>query len=155
MYVVWLGSDLLRGYHDPQEKTLDVLSSRGASEGSAAELGGEVAISFDDEGVFCHLGVDLSAGNGVIEYQQWFFNDDGDDAMVVELSNDDGATWTVVSTVTYTGDQSVWHGVKIIVGNHLTPTSQMRIRLSVADNPNNSITEAAIDDFRVTLLSCD
>lgn len=98
---------------------------------------------------------DLSAGNGVIEYQQWFFNDDGDDAMVVELSNDNGASWTVVATITYTGDQNAWHDMKIIVGNHLTPTSQMRLRLSVADEPNNSITEAAIDDFRVTLLSCD
>ena len=112
----------------------------------------------DVDGGFTRLispAFDLSAGNGVIEYKQWFYNDDGDDAMIVELSNDDGASWTVVSTVTFTGEQNAWNDVKIIVGNFLTPTSQMRLRLSVADEPNNSITEAGIDDFRVTLLICN
>ncbi|MCH7904279.1 MAG: hypothetical protein IH944_06885 [Armatimonadetes bacterium] len=98
---------------------------------------------------------DLSGGNGVIEYKRWFFNDDGDDSLVVEISNNGGATWTLVRTVMYGGSQNAWLDAEIIVGNYVTPSSTVQVRFSTADNPNNSITEAAIDAFRVLAVRCE
>ncbi|HXH62480.1 MAG TPA: hypothetical protein VNI20_14130, partial [Fimbriimonadaceae bacterium] len=89
---------------------------------------------------------------GVIDFQRWFYNDDGDDTMTIELSNDGGATWTLIDTVFFDGSQNTWLPETIYVGNYLTPTNNMRVRISTSDNPNNSVTEAAIDAFRVRWL---
>ena len=95
---------------------------------------------------------DLSGGNGVIDLQRWFYNDDGDDSMTIELSNNGGATWTLVKTVVFTGSENAWATVQILAGNVMSLTNNMRVRVSTSDNPNNSITEAAIDAFRVRRL---
>lgn len=95
---------------------------------------------------------DLSGGNGVIDFQRWFYNDDGDDSMIVELSNNGGTSWTVVNTALFTGDENSWKTVRILVGNIMPRTNNMRVRVRTSDNPNDSITEAAIDAFRVRKL---
>jgi hypothetical protein len=95
---------------------------------------------------------DLSGGNGVIDLQRWFYNDDGDDSMTIELSNNGGASWTLVKTFMYTGSENSWAPTSILVGNFMPRTNNMRIRVSATDNPNNSITEAAIDAVRVRKL---
>lgn len=95
---------------------------------------------------------DLSGGNGIIDWQQWFFNDDGDDMLTVQISNNGGSTWTTVSSTTFTGVENSWNPGKILVGNYVVPTNNMRVRFSTSDNPNNSVTEAAIDAFRVRRL---
>ena len=95
--------------------------------------------------------INLSQANGIIQFQRWFFNDDGDDSMTVEISNDNGATWVPVSGVTYTGAGSTnkWVAQSFIVSKYVTPTATVRVRFSTSDNPNNSVTEAAIDAFVV------
>ncbi len=95
---------------------------------------------------------DLSGANGMIDLSRWFFNDDGDDSMTIELSNNGGASWTLVNSFVFTGDENAWATTKILVGNIMPRTNSMRIRVSTSDNPNNSITEAAIDAFRVRKL---
>ena len=95
---------------------------------------------------------DLSGGNGVIDFQFWFFNDDGDDPLVIEISNNGGATWTTVRTVMFTGTQNAWTKGTILVGNVIAPTNNMRVRFSTSDVPNDSVTEAAVDAFRVRRL---
>jgi hypothetical protein len=95
---------------------------------------------------------DLSGGNGVIDMQRWFYNDDGDDSMTIELSNNGGASWTIVKTFMFTGIENSWAQTSIIVGNVMPRTNNMRIRVSTSDNPNNSITEAGIDAVRVRKL---
>jgi hypothetical protein len=78
-----------------------------------------------------------------IEYARWFTNDDEDeDRLDVEISNDGGASWTLIESVP---DTEGWVQRKIYISQYLTPTSQVRVRFSAVDNPNNSITEAAID----------
>lgn len=85
----------------------------------------------------------LGSSDAIIEYKRWFFNDDGDDAMVVEVSNNNGATWTTVETVV--GFQPTWVQRSFRLKQFVTPSNQIRLRFTVSDNPNNSITEAAID----------
>jgi hypothetical protein len=93
---------------------------------------------------------DLSVGNGEISYAYWMFNDDGDDSLVVQLSNNNGSTWTTART--YLGGAGNWVTDDVDVGSFVTPTATVRIRFQVSDNPNDSITEAAIDDVCVQTL---
>lgn len=94
---------------------------------------------------------DLAGSTGIVEFQRWFFNDDGDDSMTFEISNNNGSTWVPVSGIMYTGANSTnrWVTQSFVVSKYVIPTSQMRVRVSTSDNPNNSITEAAIDAFKV------
>jgi hypothetical protein len=95
---------------------------------------------------------DLSGSNGVVDLSRWFYNDDGDDSMTIELSNNGGTSWTLVKSYMYTGSENSWATAYILVGNIMPRTNNMRVRVSTSDNPNNSITEAAIDAFRVRRL---
>ena len=95
---------------------------------------------------------DLSGANGVIDFQRWFYNDDGDDSLIVQISNNGGTSWTTVETVMYTGSQNAWTLRTVFVNQVVAPTNSMRMRFVTSDNPNNSITEAAIDAFRVRRL---
>jgi hypothetical protein len=92
---------------------------------------------------------DLSVGNGEISYAYWLYNDDGDDSLTVQLSNN-GTAW--VTARTFTGLLGGWVSDAIDVGSYVVPNATVRIRFNVSDNPNNSVTEAAIDDVCVSTL---
>jgi hypothetical protein len=85
----------------------------------------------------------LAGSDAIIEYKRWFFNDDGDDGLTVEVSNDNGASWHLVETAA--GLQNTWVQRSFRLGTYVPGTAQVRLRFSVSDNPNNSITEAAVD----------
>ena len=90
---------------------------------------------------------DLSGNDAIIEYKRWFFNDDGDDFLTVDISNDNGATWTLVETVG--GIQNTWVQRSFRLRSYITSSSQIKLRFSTSDEPNNSVTEAAIDHIVV------
>lgn len=87
--------------------------------------------------------INLSNGNGEIAYAYWMYNDDGDDSLLVQVSNN-GSTW--VTAKTYLGGGGGWVSDVVDVGSWIVPNATVRIRFQVADQPNDSITEAAIDD---------
>jgi len=89
----------------------------------------------------------------VISYARWFTNDDGDgDRLDVHVSNDGGATWVLVESVPGGGG---WIRAGFMLDDFVMPTSQVRVRFSATDNPNDSVTEGAIDDFHIAVLQCD
>jgi hypothetical protein len=96
--------------------------------------------------------LDLSVGNAQLSYAYWFYNDDNDaDSLKVEIAtNAAGTNW--VTARTYTGLQGGWNTGVVEIDSLVVPTATTRIRFSVADNPNNSITEVAIDDVCVSTL---
>lgn len=98
--------------------------------------------------------VDLSAPNAAfsLQYARWIYSNGGDQ-LTVELSNDDGLNWTVVETVTGTTAAS-WVTKTWNVASILPLTAQMRVRFRVADNPNNSTTEAGVDDVSFVQRLC-
>jgi subtilisin family serine protease len=99
--------------------------------------------------------IDIStAPEAILSYQRWFTNDDQDiDRLTVEISNNGGTTWTLVESVPGTGSGS-WVQREVRVADYVTPSGQVRLRFSVADNPNDSVTEAAIDDVRIREVVC-
>jgi hypothetical protein len=98
---------------------------------------------------------DLSGtANPVVRYARWWANDDQDgDPMDVEISNDDGGTWTLIETVA--DMENEWFEHAVYITDYITPlTSLMKVRFSVVDNPNNSIDEGGIDAFEVFEVEC-
>ncbi|MEM7083813.1 MAG: thrombospondin type 3 repeat-containing protein [Pseudomonadota bacterium] len=96
--------------------------------------------------------MDYSQGDGPVSYVYWFSNDDGDDSLVVELSSEGGA-W--VEAARYSGGVGNWIEDSVNVGDFVTPSADVRVRFVVSDNPNDSVTEAAIDSIRGDVFLCD
>jgi choice-of-anchor B domain-containing protein len=97
--------------------------------------------------------LDLSAlDDPFVSYARWFSNDDNDaDRLDVHLSDDGGATWTLVESV---ANQPGWNVHTFRVADLAEVTAQMRLRFSATDNPNNSLTEAAIDALAIYFHEC-
>ncbi len=96
---------------------------------------------------------DAEANDARVRFSYWFYcYGTVDDELDVSISGDGGATWTLVQSIAQ--NTGVWREATFTVGSFMTPTSTMRMRFSVIDRPENSITEAAIDEFRVELLFC-
>ena len=93
--------------------------------------------------------------NPALHYALWFSCDDdlppSQDFLYVEISNDNGETWTLIESVQ---SNEGWIEKTVFVADYVIPTSQIKIRFSVEDFPNNSITEAGIDDFRIVISPC-
>ncbi|MCP3904804.1 MAG: hypothetical protein GY715_14345, partial [Planctomycetes bacterium] len=89
-----------------------------------------------------------------VSYARWFTKDDPDeDAFVVELTDDDGASWAEIENTTV--EISGWEVKTVRILDHADVTDQMRLRFSVTDNPNNSVVEAAVDAILIRSLECD
>lgn len=100
--------------------------------------------------------LDLAGTDATISYSRWFFRDNVGDALLAEVSNDSGKTWTLVHTVTGTTDgaNTAWETASFVVGDYVQPTAEVRVRFSVADTGTPSIIEAGIDNFRVEEIIC-
>ncbi|MBU0754921.1 MAG: hypothetical protein KJ645_07255, partial [Planctomycetes bacterium] len=92
--------------------------------------------------------IDLSAGTAEVSYWLWFHHTDYgiQNPLQVDLSNNDGADWTPVTTITH---KPQWTQYSFNVADYLTPTDQMKIRFTANDNPNDDVVEALLDDFEV------
>jgi hypothetical protein len=97
--------------------------------------------------------LDLAGTDATISYDRWFYTLSGDtDEMVTEVSNDNGAAWVFVHSTA--GTNGVWEPVNFRVGQFVTPSAQVRVRFSTTDSPNDSVTEAGVDNFIVDELVC-
>ncbi|MCP3918965.1 MAG: S8 family serine peptidase [bacterium] len=85
-----------------------------------------------------------------LSFARWLVTS-GDDVMQVDISNDDGASWIPVATLTGT---SGWEVESLRVTEFVAPTPQTRLRFSVADSGSPSVTEAAIDQLRILEIDC-
>jgi hypothetical protein len=101
--------------------------------------------------------LNLLGSDATISYSRWVFSS-GADTLQVSVTGD-GATWFTVETVgandPVTGvPANAWTVHTFKVTDYLVPTTTVQVRFSIADNPNDSITEAAIDAFTVEELQC-
>jgi len=98
----------------------------------------------------------LDSAGGIevtVDYARFFIGGVSD-RMQVEVSNDDGGSWVLVEELE--SDSSGWVESGFALADFVAPTADVRVRFSVADNPNNSFCEAALDAFLITVeRSCD
>jgi hypothetical protein len=88
--------------------------------------------------------------NPVVGYTRWFTNDQGGspgdptDTFRIEVSNDDGANWTMLEEIG-AGTPLAWVPVEVPIS--VAATTDMRFRFTAADLGQGSLVEAGIDDF--------
>jgi len=100
----------------------------------------------------------LDGADATVFFSSWFFcnninNPLTADELVVEVSNDGGATW--VHAMTIAENAGEWVERSFTVGSVLPPSQSIQVRFTADDTPNDSVTEAGIDDFRVEQFICD
>ena len=89
-----------------------------------------------------------------VSFARWFYNQPADeDRLSIFVSGDNGATWTLVKAVPHAGKQWIVDGFH--VRDFVPGANTARVRFNVADNPDDSDTEAAIDAFEISELICD
>lgn len=103
-------------------------------------------------------------GNGdsqaTLSYYRWYSNDVGNapasDTMFVEISNDNGQTWTNLETIGPAGNEvsGGWFRRNFPIADFVAPTSQMRVRFIVSDLGDGSVVEAGVDGVEILLLEC-
>ena len=96
---------------------------------------------------------DFEGLDPVVSYWRWYhISTTWNDELVVEVSNNGGASWVTVESI---DDRQTWKHVEWKVSDYVTPTSQVQIRFTADDSPNDSLVEALVDDFIVTMLVCE
>jgi hypothetical protein len=92
-----------------------------------------------------------SCGPATLSFARWFADlTVADDTFAISISNDGGQTWASLADVT--GNQNAWTTSSFRVPDFVPQTAGMRLRFVAADQPNNSVVEAAVDDLRVTIF---
>lgn len=98
--------------------------------------------------------------NIVIGYWRWYSNDQGnapnEDVFLVDVTDNNGTTWTNVETVGPAGPETSggWRYHQFRLSDFVTPTAQVRLRFIAQDLGTGSIVEAAIDDFEIREIEC-
>ncbi len=101
--------------------------------------------------------------DATISYSRWYDNTGsglgnapGTDIFTVQISDDDGGTWTDLEIVGPSTPESSggWFSVTYRIADFVTPTAQVRVRFIAEDVGDGSVVEAAVDAVKVTGLVC-
>ncbi len=98
------------------------------------------------------------SGDGAeLIYWRWYSNDAGaspnEDTMIVEISEDNGSSWSTLELVTENAD--AWVEKRFLISEITTNAiDQIRIRFTASDLINGSIVEAGVDDLRIVAVGC-
>ncbi len=88
----------------------------------------------------------------IVSYAYWHYSVNGSpDPFIVEVSNSNGATW--VQARSHNG-QTGWRTDSFNVQDFVPLTGQVLVRFTSRDNPNDSLTESAVDEFKVSVQGC-
>jgi len=98
--------------------------------------------------------IPIEAPDVEVSYARWFYwgGQGTEDLLIVDVSRDGGTSWVTVETVATTGAW-VTHSFRLSDFPSVTG-DQLRVRFSTEDSPSDSLTEAAIDEFRVRAVYC-
>ncbi len=94
----------------------------------------------------------------VMRYARWWSNDDQDgDPFDIDISLDDGDTWTRIERVANIGHPTNWIYREVRLADYVTEafTDRVKVRFSCMDNPNNSVDEGAVDAVVIFDVACE
>lgn len=98
--------------------------------------------------------------DGLVSYWRWYDNSRGTapnaDTFLIDITNNNGASWINVETLGPSGPDSVggWRYHEFLIAQYVTPTAQIRMRFVAQDTGAASLVEAAIDDFSIIGQNC-
>jgi hypothetical protein len=111
--------------------TLCWVTGQGTPGGQAGEADVDFGITTLTSPIFDATG----DGEAIVEYARWYSNNLGNnpaqDSMPISISNDGGATWTLLETVT--DSAAVWVRKSFLVADFVQPTATMRLRFVAGD----------------------
>jgi fibronectin type 3 domain-containing protein len=94
----------------------------------------------------------VGAASPAIRYKRYYSNNTGatpgTDSWKVDLSTDDGASWTPIENTTASDAGLVFTQFEFPLGG-IAPTANMRVRFVAADLADGSLVEAVVDDFEL------
>jgi hypothetical protein len=95
-----------------------------------------------------------SAAGAELSFDYWHYSVGGTlDNLEVHLSGDDGQTWVTAAIFNH-ATPSQWRSATLNIGQFVSLGPAVRVRFSVSDNPNNSVTESGIDNLEVRAWGC-
>jgi hypothetical protein len=102
---------------------------------------------------------DLAGTNAIVSFNGWFANIETDptqiDELVFSISTNGGVSWTTALVIGGAlGTAGAWQNFEVLVADIVTPTANTMFRFTASDAPNNSLYEAAIDDFTIETTTC-
>ncbi|MBL4591600.1 MAG: matrixin family metalloprotease [Phycisphaerales bacterium] len=109
--------------------------------------------------------IDVSSSpDALVSYARWLDNTgagvgpaQGEDPMTVQISDDNGGSWTDLEIVGPNSAESMggWFQASFKISDFVATTNQVRVRFIAQDQINGSIVEAGVDAFNVSNLTCD
>ncbi len=102
--------------------------------------------------------MDASSGNTTLIYALWYSNNIGviDDSMSVELSNNNGSSWTTIDTLGPESQGGGWNQYAFDIDTIFpNPSNQVRVRFVVSDLFEGSVVEAGVDQVLLVERSCE
>jgi hypothetical protein len=86
-----------------------------------------------------------------VKYDRWFSNDTGTspnfDRWLVDVSNDGGSSWTSVENMNVSN--AAWTPQEADLIALFGTLGQLQVRFRTSDTGNDSVVEAAVDEFRI------
>lgn len=125
--------------------------------------GGAVGTNDIDGGFTTLVSPTLDATGGAaayVSYARWYSNHAGDapnaDTFTVQISDDNGGSWTTLEVVGPTGPQvsGGWFAKRFRVEDFVDATSTVRLRFIASDLGSGSIVEAAVDTVSIETYDC-
>lgn len=104
--------------------------------------------------------LDASSGNTTLTYALWYSNNVGviDDSMSVQVSNNNGGSWTTIDTLG-PGDADSgggWFQYNFDLDSiFASPSNQVRVRFNVSDLGDGSVVEAGVDAVKLVSNTCE
>jgi len=138
--------------HTPGNGTTCWITGQGTAGGSLGEADVDNGATTLVSPIF-----DLSPiSDPLVSYWRWYSNNQGSnpgtDTMPISISNNGGATWVLLESVTQNAGawvKKTWH-----VSDFVAPTANMRIKFVAKDDAPGSVVEAGIDDLTVSNYEC-
>jgi hypothetical protein len=94
-----------------------------------------------------------SYGTVTLRYHRWYTNDTGNDpgtdTWLVQITDDNGASWVTLESTT-ASDRS-WRLVEFDLSAYISMTASVRIRFIASDVGSGSVVEAGVDDVEILL----
>lgn len=95
-------------------------------------------------------------GEAYLAYSRWYSNNEAggtpDDDFTVQISNNNGASWSTLEIVSQT--ETRWVPTLHRIASVIAPTAQMRLRFIARDVNGASTVEAGVDDVQVQFMRC-
>lgn len=92
-----------------------------------------------------------SATIAKVKYDRWYSNNTGlspnFDHWIVDVSNDGGGSWTNVENIT--ASNASWQSQEVDLNALFGTPGQVQVRFIASDVGNDSVVEAAVDEFRI------